>query len=149
MLVRFDRPVEVLEDRVVWVTNGGSGQPNQWIAGIQSWQPGSRVSHGHIKLARLQVQQLVQLGKGALVVAPHLIKQLPVVDVGHVGDELGALVEPVQHDHYRYGFRHNPQVVLQPRKRIVIKTVKRFIQNEQFRTAGQRSDEHHLSRLTG
>ena len=105
MLVRFDRPVEVLEDRVVWVTNGGSGQPDQWIAGIQSWQPGSRVSHGHIKLARLQVQQLVQLGESTLVVTSHLIEQVSVVDVSHVGDELGALVEPVQHDHHRHGFR--------------------------------------------
>ncbi len=41
------------------------------------------------------------------------------------------------------------QVVLQPRQRIVIKTVKGFVQNQQLRTAGQRSDEHHLARLAG
>ena len=60
---------------------------------------GRRVGRWDLEIARLEMEQLVELGIG-LLVGP-LDTAAAVVDIGDVGDEVRALVEAVEHDHHR------------------------------------------------
>ena len=148
-LVRFDRPVEALEDQVLGVADGRTRESDERHLGIERRELGGRVGRGDLEVARLEVEQLVELGVGLLVRTLDTQRQVAVVDVGDVGDEVGALIEAVEHDHHRRRPGELTQVALKPGQRIVIESVEGFVEHEQVRPAGERPDEHDLAGLAG
>ena len=99
-LVRFDRPVEALEHGVVGVADGGAGELHERRVGVERWQLRRWVVRRDLEIARLEMKELVELVVGLLVGSLDAEWKSAVVDVGDVGDEVGALVEAVEHDHH-------------------------------------------------
>ena len=89
----------------------------------------------------------MQFGEGFVVRTLHPVQQLPVLDVGDMRDEVGRFVEPIEHQHHRHGFGQCAEVTLQPLQRVMVEAIEGLIENQQFRLAGQSSDEHDLAGL--
>ena len=70
-----------------------------------------RVS-GHLELGRLQVEKLLQLGHSWLVLAVNGVYQPSSIDVCNVRNELGTLVEAIQHNDHGHGLGQFVQVPL-------------------------------------
>ena len=151
VLAWIDRPVEVIKDRAIVISDHPIAQHDARLVGIK--RVARRRGVGFRKGNTVELFAVRELGNQRLLKQRGFFACLCQVTVGQdarVLDKVRNFIKTVKHQHEGISLLiKRRQQRRQLRPGLHVKTVERFVQNKQFRFAHQRLTKQRFSRLAG